>query len=88
MRLRLAAEQLGQFVAHDLHHLLVGRKLQQHFRAERLLADVRDEFVRDAEVDVGVEQRLADFAERGVEMLLGQLPLAAQVLERALQFVG
>ena len=64
LRARFAAEQFGQLVAHDFHHLLVGRKLQQHFRTERFLADVRDEFVRDAEVDVGIEQRFADFGER------------------------
>ena len=48
LRLRLAPEQFSQLVADDLHNLLIGRKLQEHFRAERLLADVRDEFVRDA----------------------------------------
>ena len=88
MRLRLAPEQFSQLVAHDLDDLLVGRKLQQHFRPERLLADVSDEFVGDAEVDVAFQQRLADFAERAVEVLFGQLALAAQVFECALKFVG
>ena len=77
-------EQIAQFVTHDFDDLLVGRKLQQDFRAERFLADVRDEFVRDTQIDVGVEKRLANFAERRVQMLLGQLPLAAEILEGAL----
>ena len=62
--LRFAAEQIGQFVAHDFDDLLIGRELQQHFRAERLFADVGDEFVGDAEVDVAIEQRFANFGER------------------------
>ena len=83
-----ASEQIGQLVAHDFDDLLVGRKLQQHFRAERFFAHVGDEFVRHAQVDVAFEQRLADFAERRVEVLFGQLALPAQVLECALEFFG
>ena len=49
---------------------------------------MRDEFVGDAEVDVAFEQRLADFAERAVEVLFGELALAAQVLECALKSFG
>ena len=85
---RLASQQFAQLVAHDFDHLLIGRKLQQHFRAERFLADVRDEFVGHAQIHVGIEQRLANFAERRVEMLFGELALAAQVLECALKFFG
>src|SRR5277367_2010330 len=88
LRLRFTTEQFGQLVAHDLDYLLIGRELQKDVRAKSLLADVGDEFVRDAEVDVAFQKRLADFAESAVEVLLGQLSLPAQVFERALQLVG
>src|SRR6266702_1860542 len=84
----MLAEQLGQLVANNFHHLLVGRKLEHHFAAERLAADVGEQLVGHAERHVAFEQRLADLRQRGVEVLLGQLPLSAEVLERALQLLG
>jgi len=79
------AEQRGELVANRFDHLLVGRELQHHFAADGFLPNVGEEFVGDADVDVAFEQGFADFRERGVEMLLGELALAAQVLEGALQ---
>ena len=76
-----------QFVAHDLQHLLIGRELQHHFRAHRLGANLRQQFVSHAHVHVAVEQSFAYARERGVQVLVGQLSLAAQVLEYALQLV-
>src|SRR2546427_2862469 len=84
----MLAEQLGQLVANNFHHLLVGRKLDHHFATQRLAADVGEQLVGHAEGHVAFEQRLADLRQRGVEMLLGQLPLSAKVLERALQLLG
>ena len=82
--LRFAAEQLGELVAHDFDDLLIGRELQQDFRAEGFLADVGDEFVGDAEVDVAIEQGFANFGQSRVQMLFGELALAAQIFESAL----
>jgi hypothetical protein len=84
LRFGFAAEEVGQLVANDFYDLLIGRKLQQHFLAEGFFADVGDEFVGDAEVYVAVEKRFADFGEAGVEMLVGELALAAHVFEGAL----
>src|SRR3989442_2179020 len=84
----MLAEQLGQLVANNFHHLLVGRKLEHHFAAERLATDVGEQLVGNAEGHVAFEQRLADLRQRGVEVLLGQLSLSAEVLERALQLLG
>ena len=84
LRLGFAAEQVGEFVAHDFDDLLIGRKLQQHFLAEGFRADVGDELVGDAEVYVAIEKRFANFGEAGVEMLVGEFALAAHVLECAL----
>ena len=52
--------RVEQLVAHDLDDLLVGRKLQQHFGAQRLGADVREQLVGHVHVDVAIEQRFAD----------------------------
>ncbi len=84
MRLGFAAEEVGEFVANDFDDLLVGRKLQQNFLAQRFRANVGDEFVGYAEVHVAIEKRFANFGQGGVEMLVGELALAAQVLECAL----
>ena len=79
------AQEVDQLVAHDLDDLLGGRERGHHFLAHRLLANVVDQFLDDLEVDVGFEQRHADFAQRLADVLFGQLALPAQVLEGALQ---
>ena len=81
------AENRDQFVAHDLDDLLRRRQRGHHFLAERLLADVLDELFDDVQVDVGFEQRHANFFERLADVFFGKGSLAAQVLERALQLI-
>ena len=84
----VAAQDLDQLVADDLDDLLGGRKRREHFLAHGLLLDVFDELLDDAEIDVGLEQRHADFAQGGFHVLGRELAFAAQVLENPLQFVG
>ena len=79
------AEQRQQFVADNLDDLLVGRKLQHDFRAEAFGANVGKQFVGNANVHVAFEQSLADFRQRGVQVLVGELALSAQILECSLQ---
>ena len=86
-RLGVFAEHRGELVANGLDDLLVGRELQHDFGADGFLADVGEEFVGDADVDVAFEQGFANFGERGVQMLFGELALAAQILEGALEFL-
>ena len=52
-----------------------------------LLADVLDQLFDDVEVDVGFEQRHANFFQRFADVLFGERALSAQVLEGALQLV-
>ena len=59
----VAAEDLDQLFVDDLDDLLRGRKRREHFLAHRLFLDVFDELFDDPEVDVGFEQRHADFAQ-------------------------
>ena len=54
--------------------------------ADRLLLDVIDELLYDFEVDVGFQQRQADFAQRLLNVLFIEDGLPAQGLERTLQF--
>ncbi len=86
MRARFAAEKFSKLVAHDFDDLLIGRKLEQNLGTESLLANLGDEIVGDSEIDIAFEQRFANFSEGSVEMLFGQLALAAQIFESALKF--
>ena len=83
---RVFAEDLDQFVAHNLDDLLARRERGQHFLADRLGADLVDELLDHLEVDVGFEQRQANFAQCLVNVLFGELGLPAEALEGALKF--
>jgi len=80
----MLAQQRQQLVADDLEHLLIGRQLQHDLGAQRLGADVREQLVGYVHVHVAIEQRFADAGERGVQVLVAQLSLAAQIFEDAL----
>ena len=80
------AEKRSKLVANYLNDLLVRRKLQHDFAAQRFTADVGKEFVHDAEGDVAFQHGLANFRQCGVQMLIRELALAAQVLECTLKF--
>ena len=80
--------QLGQLLVDDLHDLLAGRQALQHLGAERACLHAHEELLDDLEVDVGLEQREADLAQRLVEILLGEDPAVAQARENALELVG
>jgi len=78
------AEQCGEFIAHELDDLLIGRELQHDFAAQRLAANAGKKFVDDWESNVAFEQGFANFGERGVEVLFRELALTAEILEGAL----
>ena len=83
-----AAHQLGQLVGDDLDHLLAGVELADDVGPQRPLLDRRREALDDLEVDVGLEQREADLAHRGVDVVLGQGSPAADIGERDLELLG
>jgi hypothetical protein len=80
-----AAEQRHQLVVDDLDHLVGGRERGEHVLADRLRLHTLDEAAHDLEVDVGLEECNADFAECGLDVVLGQPAVAAQLVEDALQ---
>ena len=87
-RLGVAAEQRRQLVVENFDDLLTGRDAAQHFLAERLLLDPRDEVFRHAEMHVRLEQGEAHFAQRVVDVRLADAPVPAESLEDVLQLVG
>ncbi len=53
----------------------------QHILADGAFADGGDKILDDLEVDVGFEQRQTHFAQRLLDILFGQTPLAAQLFK-------
>ena len=84
---RRVAEQRDHLVAHDPHDLLRRREAAQHVLPDRAVADAVDERLDDLEVDVGLEQRHADLAQRGLDRGLRQARLAPEGAEHVLQAV-
>ena len=83
-RLGVFAEKSGELIANEFDDLLVGRKLQHNFAAERFAANAGEQFVNDRESDVAFEQGFANFSESRVKVLFGELALAAKIFECAL----
>ena len=81
----LLSEQVRELVEDDLHHVLRRGERIEHLGGEAALLGLGDEFLDDLEVDIGLEQRQADFAHGGVDILFGQLALAAQAAEDVLK---
>ncbi len=84
---RVFAEDGDQFVANNLDYLLGGGKRGQHFLAQRFLADVLDQFFDYVEVNVGFEQRHANFFQRFADVFFRQRTLSAQILKGTLQLI-
>ena len=81
------AQQIDELVAHDLDHLLGGRKRRHHLSAHGLGADVLDQVADHVEVHVGLQHGHADLAHRFLDVFFGQRALAAQIFEDTLKFV-
>ncbi len=79
-RLR-AAHQADQLVVNDLDNGLRGRQGRQHVGADRLLLDRVDELFGDRKVDVGLEQRDANFPRDFVDVGFGQPSATSEPLE-------
>ena len=81
------AEERQHLVAHDADDLLRRRQALEDLLVDRPVADAIDERLDDLEVDVRLEQRHPDFAQRGLDGLLGEAGLTAQRPENVLQAV-
>ncbi len=80
-----AAQDLDELLVDDLDDLLARVQRCGDFRAEGPLADPAGEFADHRNGDVGVQEGAPDFADRGVNVRLGQAALATEVLEGCCQ---
>ena len=83
MRLAVGAERRDQFVMDDLDHHLAGRDRLDDGGADRLLADAFGEAADHVERDVGLEQRAAHLAHRGIDVGFRQRTAPRQPIENA-----
>ena len=80
-----SAQHLDHLVAHEAQDGLVGAQALQHVLAHGARAHALDELLRDLEVDVGLEEREADLAERVVDLGLAEDTLPAKGPEDPLE---
>ena len=85
---RAATHHLAQFDRDEADEVLLGRQRRQHFLAERLVLDVLDEVADDPDIDVGLEQSEADFAQRLFDIALADPALALEFFENAFEAVA
>ena len=64
--------QLDQLVVDDLDDLLLGPNALDQLRPDRLVGDPGHELLDDVEIDVGLEQRVADLAQTLLHVRFGQ----------------
>src|SRR5258705_3116281 len=86
-RFGVFAKKCSEFVADNFQNLLIRRKLEHDFTAERLAANVGEQFFHNTDRDVAFEHGVANFGESGVQVLFGELALAAEILECALKLL-
>ena len=84
--LAVGAERLHHLVVHDLDDHLAGRDRFHHLDADRLLLHVIGEGARDVERDVGLEQRAAHLAQRGIDVGFAERAAAGEAVENAAEF--
>jgi hypothetical protein len=84
----LPTEDLDELLVDDLDDLLGGVQRLADLLAASAFLDRRDELLDDRQRDVRLEQRDPDLATGVVDVGVGQLPLATEVLEGVGEPVG
>jgi hypothetical protein len=79
------AKQRDHLVTDDLDDLLARRQTAEHVLPHRAVAHAIDERLDDLEVDVGLEERETDLAQRSLDVLGRQFRFAAKRFERILE---
>ena len=83
----MAAQDLDQLFMNDLDDLLGRGEGGKHLFTHGLDLDIFDELFDNAEIDIGLEQRQADFPQSALHVFGRELAFAAQVLKNPLQFI-
>jgi hypothetical protein len=84
----LAAEKGHELVPHDARNLLRGRELLQNLGPQGPLLDSGGELLDHRQSHVRFQQGKADLPQGGLQVVLGQVPLAAELLKNALDPVA
>src|SRR5215471_3511579 len=87
-RLRIAAEQRGQFVVKNFDDLLTRRNAAKHSFAERFFFYTGNEFSGDLKIDIRFKQRHAYLAQRGIDVRLADDAMPTKIFENLLKFVA
>ena len=87
-RRRGAAHQRGEFAVHDADQRLARRQRAGDLGADRLFPDDVDEVPDHRQRDVGFEQREPHFAQRVLDVVVGEPRLSAQLLDDAGKSLG
>jgi hypothetical protein len=82
------AEECDHLVADDLDDLLRRRQTPEHVLPQRSIPHAIDERLDDLEVNVGLEQRETNLAERSLHVLRREPRLAAEALENVLKAIA
>src|SRR3972149_1881244 len=85
---RLWPQPLHKLLVDDVNDLLHGGEAGEHLRSQRPLLHPLDERADDLEVDVGLQERQAHFAQGFVKVLLVDRAVAAEAAEDALKLIG
>ena len=75
-------------VARRLDDLLAGSQTLQPLPADRPLPDPLDEALDDLEIDIGLEQRQANFAQGLFDVPLTDFSLTSKLFKGQIQFIG
>ncbi len=81
----LPSQRDGEFLVHDLHHLLARREALHDLFGQRSLADPCQEVVGHLERDVGLEQRGPHVGQRVVHLFGMELAAGTQLPEGAVE---
>src|SRR3954471_11658350 len=82
------SEQREHFVAHDSYDLLRRSQALENFLIDGAVAHPIDERLDDLEIDVSLEERHANFAQRGLDRRFGQSRFASKRAKYSLQAVA
>ncbi len=79
------AHEVGEGFIDNLDHLLAGSKALHHLLAHDARGNPGDKVLGDLVMDIGFQQRHADFAKGFPNVFFGQFSLPAKILKNLLE---
>ena len=84
----LLPHQPDEFLLDDLDQRLAGCQAEPDFARQRALTHMCDEIPRHGQGHIGLQQGHAHITQAGLDIVIGQAALAAQILDQAAELVG